>query len=190
MSDHLAWAQWWASPWLSSHPDASSAQAFHAMHAVCRSQPGLACAALGIEPCLPPAPLDTVLGLALASREQIDLAMALLDLTCHPYLDSPLCDEHRKWCERLPRRCTLTPCCSRTMIRCNCCGPGSSRLSGSVFDCAWPLIGCWRWKKRTRYSTTRMGGSIRFGRPLSGVLPQRAANSLIVNHNQPEHCPC
>ena len=103
MSDHLAWAQWWASPWQSSHPDASSAQAFHAMHAVCRSQPGLACAALGIEPCLPPAPLDTVLGLALASREQIDLAMALLDLTCHPYLDSPLCDEHRKWCERLAK---------------------------------------------------------------------------------------
>nr|WP_318836589.1 type III secretion protein [Pseudomonas khavaziana] len=44
-----------------------------------------------------------MLGLALASPEQIDLAVALLDLTCHPNLHSPLCDEHRKWCERLAK---------------------------------------------------------------------------------------
>ncbi|AZE64950.1 hypothetical protein SAMN05216475_0157 [Pseudomonas synxantha] len=103
MSDHLAWAQWWASPWLSSHPEATSTHAYDAVLPLCRSRPGLACAALGIEPCLPPAPCATVLGLALASPEQIDLAIALLDLTCHPNLDSPLCDEHRKWCERLAK---------------------------------------------------------------------------------------
>jgi len=100
MSDHLAWAQWWASPWQFSHPDATSAQAYHALPALCRSQPALACAALGIEPCLPPPPRATVLGLALASREQFDLAIALLELTCHPNVDSPLYDEHRKWCEQ------------------------------------------------------------------------------------------
>jgi hypothetical protein len=44
-----------------------------------------------------------VLGLALASREQFDLAIALLELTCHPNVDSPLYDEHRKWCERLAK---------------------------------------------------------------------------------------
>ena len=103
MSDHLAWAQWWASPWRFSHPDATSAQAYHALPALCRSQPALACAALGIEPCLPPPPCATVLGLALASREQFDLAIALLELTCHPNVDSPLYDEHRKWCERLAK---------------------------------------------------------------------------------------
>lgn len=102
MSEHLAWAQWWAFPWKYAHDDWKgdkhpAIDAFH--HNGCSAPASLT----GIAPCLPPAPHPTVLRLALASTEQLNLALTLVHDTFNPQAATPLSDSHHLWCMRLSK---------------------------------------------------------------------------------------
>lgn len=103
MNEHLAWAQWWALPWQAAHPDWLLADLVDIPSSLWRSHHAQANLVLGIEPCLPLAPSDTELRLALASSTQLDLMLALLENTCRPLFDGGLSEEQHLWCMRLSK---------------------------------------------------------------------------------------
>ncbi len=102
MNDHLAWAQWWAFPWRYAHTDWKEGlhDATDALYQSRLSVPGVF---MGVNACLPPALQPTVLRLALASREQLDLALTLAHDTFNPQTASPLSESHHQWCRRLSK---------------------------------------------------------------------------------------
>lgn len=102
LSEHLAWVQWWAFPWKYAHEDWSHG-ALSAMEELDRSGGLIPCNLPGIATCLPPAPHATVLRLALASMEQLDLALALIHGTFHPEATSALSENHQLWCTRISK---------------------------------------------------------------------------------------
>jgi hypothetical protein len=103
MSEHLAWARWWALPWMSSHEDWRSFGQYPAIDGFYRCRQVMASTIEGIAPCLPPAHHPTVLRLALASSEQLDLALALIDSVCRPAIAAPLSEHQHLWCMRLSK---------------------------------------------------------------------------------------
>jgi len=58
---------------------------------------------MGVKACLPPATNPTVLRLALASSEQLDLALALAHDTVNPHAAPTLSESHHHWCRRLSK---------------------------------------------------------------------------------------
>ncbi|CAM3384806.1 hypothetical protein SAMN04490207_2645 [Pseudomonas gessardii] len=98
ISDHLAWAQWWAFPWKPSHQSWRSAERFPAIDALERIASRLPKTIAAIAPCLPPAPQPTEVRLALASTEQLNLMLALLHTTCRPEDAAPISKSHHQWC--------------------------------------------------------------------------------------------
>ncbi len=57
----------------------------------------------GVAPCLPPTPQPTLLQLALASPDQLDLVLELIDSTCRPTQTSALNENLHQWCNRLSK---------------------------------------------------------------------------------------
>jgi hypothetical protein len=102
INEHLAWVQWWAFPLKYAHEDWRD-DAFSAMDAFARSGGLLPCPPPGVATCLPPAPHATVLRLALASMEQLDLALTLIHDTFSPQASSTLSESHQLWCTRLSK---------------------------------------------------------------------------------------
>lgn len=102
MSEHLAWAQWWAFPWKYAHEDWRDGN-HAAMDALHRRGGWVLCNLPGVVACLPPAPHATVLRLALASMEQLNLALTLIHDTFNPQASSALNDSHQLWCTRLSK---------------------------------------------------------------------------------------
>lgn len=102
MSEHRAWAQWWALPWEASHADWRVLDQ-DSVDALRRAQHARISKLLGIAPCLPPPPHTSVLRLALASTEQLNQMLALLGNTCHRPIDGPVSDIHHQWCLRLSK---------------------------------------------------------------------------------------
>lgn len=103
INDHLAWAQWWASPWKLSHEDWRAIGKYPAINALYRSRRLVTSTLPGIAPCLPPAPDPSVLRLALAEAEQLNLAVALIHTTFSPAAAAPLSERHHQWCMRLSK---------------------------------------------------------------------------------------
>ena len=101
MSEHLIWAQWWAFPWKYAHKDWANDNypAIDTLYHCGRLAPDNL---TGIGACLPTAPHPTVLRLALASTEQLNLALTLVHGTFNPEA-APLSDSHRLWCLRLSK---------------------------------------------------------------------------------------
>lgn len=102
LSEHLAWAQWWAFPWkhaLQGWKDGKY-PAINALYRIGRSAPD---DLTGIAACLPPAPDPTVLRLVLATTEQLDLALTLVHDTFNPDATAPLSDSQHLWCTRLSK---------------------------------------------------------------------------------------
>lgn len=104
MSEELAWVKWWAFPWTLSHPDWSAFEPGpQSLSSLYRSH----CQALnetaGIAAGLPARPNDSTLRLALASAQQIALALALVDNVRHPHRQSSLDDDHKLWCTRFAK---------------------------------------------------------------------------------------
>lgn len=102
MNEHLAWAQWWAFPWKYAHEDwkgdkYSWIDALHHNRHLVRGS------LMGVAACLPPAPNVTVLRLALASNEQLNLALTLVHDTFNPEVAHPLSDSDHLWCIRLSK---------------------------------------------------------------------------------------
>ncbi|WP_256350056.1 type III secretion protein [Pseudomonas sp. P7759] len=56
-----------------------------------------------IAPCLPLAPTPTLIRLALAPHQQLDLALSLIHGTFNPAQGTSLNEDHRLWCMRLSR---------------------------------------------------------------------------------------
>lgn len=103
MTEQLNWVQWWAFPWRSAHADWKVADKYRALDALCRSNHALASTTLGIPPCLPATPHVTVLRLALASKAQLELMLALLSDTCHRPIDGVLSENQHLWCLSLSK---------------------------------------------------------------------------------------
>lgn len=100
--EHLAWAQWWAFPWKYAHKDWKDDQ-YPAVDALYRNRRWVPGDFMGVNACLPPTPDATVLQLALASNEQLDLALTLVYDTFNPKAALPLSDSHHQWCTRLSK---------------------------------------------------------------------------------------
>lgn len=101
MSEHLAWAQWWAFPWRTSH---ESWRSFYPEIALIHGCDALMKNELaGAAPCLPPQPQFAVLRLALASTEQLNLALNLIHLTAIPKSAPSLSEGHNLWCMSLSK---------------------------------------------------------------------------------------
>lgn len=100
MREQLAWAQWWAFPWKQAHEDwrGDKYRAIERLFYSGRSAPE---DLTGFVACLPAAPHATVLRLALASTDQLNLALALANHTFNPQAASPLSEDHHEWCMRL-----------------------------------------------------------------------------------------
>lgn len=106
MSEYLAWVQWWAFPWR--YADEEWKDGLHgAINALSRSRGSVPGVFMGVNACLPPALQPTVLRLALASNEQLDLALTLAHDTLNPQVASLLSESHHQWCSRLSK--TLPP---------------------------------------------------------------------------------
>lgn len=102
MSERLAWAEWWAFPWEHAHEDwrGDKYPSISVLYHSRRSAPdGLT----SIAACLPPAPHPTVLRLALASTEQLNLALTLVHGTFNPEAAPPLSESQHLWCMRLSK---------------------------------------------------------------------------------------
>lgn len=102
MSEQLAWALWWAFPWKYAHEDWRGDE-FPATRALYNSERLVPGRLTDIAACLPPPPHLTVLRLALAPEEQLDLALALVRNTFNPEVAAPLSDSHHLWCLRLSK---------------------------------------------------------------------------------------
>lgn len=102
MREHLAWAQWWAFPWKHAHQDWKGGEylAIERLFQRGRSAPD---SLTGFAACLPAAPHPTVLKLALASTEQLNLVLTLVHDTFNPEAAAPLSDSHHQWCMRLSK---------------------------------------------------------------------------------------
>lgn len=102
MSEQLAWAKWWAFSWKSAHEDWKDDQpaGIDALFQIRVSLPGRF---MGVDDCLPPVPHPTVLRLALASSEQLELALTLVNDILRPQAAAALDDSHQQWCIRLSK---------------------------------------------------------------------------------------
>lgn len=102
MSEHLAWAQWWAFPWKYAHEEWRGSH-YSAIEANYQNGRRVPYDFAGVAPCLPPAPQTTVLRLALSSNEQLNLALTLVHDTFNPEAAAHLSDSHQLWCLRLSK---------------------------------------------------------------------------------------
>lgn len=103
MSEYLAWAQWWGLPWRASHqswdllnkyPDIDKLSPYHA---------SATCELIGVTSCLPPPPHPVVLQLAVASTEQFELMMTLLQNTFTPKFECAMDESNHQWCIHLSK---------------------------------------------------------------------------------------
>ena len=102
LSEHLAWVQWWACPWQNAHEDWKEGQ--HAtFNTLYQGKQPVWGVFMGVKACLPPATNPTVLRLALASSEQLDLALTLAHDTVNPHAAPTLSESHHHWCRRLSK---------------------------------------------------------------------------------------
>ncbi len=102
MRENLAWAQWWAFPWEHAHEDWKGDE-YLAINVLYHRQRLSPRDLKGIATCLPAPPHPTVLRLALASNEQLELALTLVRGTVNPEAASPLSGSHHLWCMRLSK---------------------------------------------------------------------------------------
>lgn len=100
MREQLAWAQWWAFPWKQAHEDwrGEEYRAIERLFYSGRSAPDNL---TGFKACLPAAPHATVLRLALATTDQLNLVLALVNHMFNPQASSPSSESHHQWCMRL-----------------------------------------------------------------------------------------
>ncbi|WP_432755043.1 type III secretion protein [Pseudomonas sp. WMBT8] len=86
-----------------SREDWRAADEHPALNGLYRSRHSWVGKIYGIAPCLPPPPQPTLLQLALASPDQLDLVLALVDSTCRPSHASLLNESLLQWCNRLSK---------------------------------------------------------------------------------------
>ncbi|AZE82139.1 type III secretion protein HrpD [Pseudomonas orientalis] len=102
LDEHLAWARWWAFPWESAHEDWKGND-YPALESLFRRGQSAPHTLTGYAACLPADPHTTVIRLALASREQLNLMLALVHDIFNPEDSALLTDSHHQWCKRLSK---------------------------------------------------------------------------------------
>lgn len=102
LHDHLAWARWWAFPWESAHEDWKGSD-YAAIETLFRRGQSAPDKLTGYAACLPADPNTTVIHLALASKDQLNLMLALVHGTFTPRGSTLLSDSHHQWCMRLSK---------------------------------------------------------------------------------------
>ncbi len=102
-NEQLAWAQWWAWPWLNAHTDWRERVGAGISPALYRGQHQLINASLGIEPCLARLPSTALLRLVQASLSQRNLMLELVDCVCRSTGAALLSEEQQVWCQRLAK---------------------------------------------------------------------------------------
>ncbi|NKI47418.1 type III secretion protein [Pseudomonas fluorescens] len=100
MREQLAWAQWWAFPWKQAHEDWRGEE-YRAIERLFYNGRSVPDNLTGFKACLPAAPHATVLRLALATTDQLNLGLALVTHIFNPEAPSPLSESHHQWCMRL-----------------------------------------------------------------------------------------
>lgn len=100
--EYLSWARWWVFPWETAHDDWKGAD-YPVIETLLRSGQSVPDKLLGYAACLPANPHPTVIRLALASREQLNLMLALVHHTFNPQDSALLTDIHHQWCVRLSK---------------------------------------------------------------------------------------
>ncbi|AZF56629.1 hypothetical protein C4J84_0730 [Pseudomonas sp. R11-23-07] len=104
---NLAWARWWAAPWLYAHADWKSTHTHAALVDIHRRGLVATGTHYGITPCLPTMPDPALLQLAIASCEQLELGLALIDGICRPSYAAALDEHHLLWCNSLSKALCL-----------------------------------------------------------------------------------
>ncbi|WP_226939951.1 type III secretion protein [Pseudomonas aylmerensis] len=92
---------------MSCHNDWAAVDRYVELRKRIRSHQECAANIYGIVPCLPPNPQPTLLKLALASTDQLELALALIDSTCRHTQTSVLDESQNQWCTRLSKTLPL-----------------------------------------------------------------------------------
>ena len=103
MSEHLAWAQWWAFPWRYSHADWKAIVTPSALNTFYDSRGTISSPISGILPCLPSTPNSAVLQLVMASTEQLSLVLALAHNILSPATAARPSESDQVWCIRFAR---------------------------------------------------------------------------------------
>ncbi|PMV26765.1 type III secretion protein [Pseudomonas sp. FW305-3-2-15-A-LB2] len=100
--EHLSWARWWVYPWQSAHEDWKGEE-YTVIETLFRSGQSAPDNLSGYAACLPVDPHPTVIRLVLASREQLNLMLALVHDTFNPQDSALLTNIHHQWCRRLSK---------------------------------------------------------------------------------------
>jgi hypothetical protein len=103
MSEHLAWARWWACPWAGAQSKWGVLGSRTNSTALYRSRHTSVSTALAIEPCLPPIPSSALLRLVFASAQQRELMLTLIDSILRPINEPSLNEDQYLWCLRLAK---------------------------------------------------------------------------------------
>jgi len=98
MSEYLAWAQWWGLPWRASHQSWELLNKYPDIDRLSPNHASAICELIGITACLPPSPHPVVLQLAVASMEQFELMITLLQNTFIPKSAHILDESNHQWC--------------------------------------------------------------------------------------------
>lgn len=106
LHEHLVWARWWAFPWESAHEDWKGDD-YPVIETLFRHGQSAPDKLAGYMACLPAEPNTTVIRLALASREQLNLTLALVHDTFNLKDSALLTDSHHQWCMRLAKALPL-----------------------------------------------------------------------------------
>lgn len=103
MNETLAWVRWWFFPWSHAHEEWGACSQYSGLEALWRAEHVRASADLNISASLPQPPQATVLGLALASAEQLQELLVLLGHISHRPVDGEVSDAQHRWCLRLSK---------------------------------------------------------------------------------------
>ena len=109
MSDDLRWVRWWAFPWENAHIDWFTRKGFIETAALSRAHHARASRLFEIEPELPPPASTVLLQLVLASAQQQDLILTLVNEVYNAPHDNRLNQEQLLWCQRLAKALPPTP---------------------------------------------------------------------------------
>jgi hypothetical protein len=103
MNEELVWVSWWACPWRNAHVDWLTQTGLVENAALSRSHHDRVSAMFDIRPELAPPLSAAVLQLVLASAQQRDLVLTLVNEVYNAPHDSRLNQEQRLWCQRLAK---------------------------------------------------------------------------------------
>ncbi|KMT55277.1 type III secretion protein [Pseudomonas fildesensis] len=109
MSEDLAWVRWWVCPWENAHLDWRTHTDPMQTAALSRSHHGRVGSLFQIDPELPQRPSQALLQLVMASAQQRDLVLLLVNEVHNATQDNRLNQDQLLWCQRLAKALVPDP---------------------------------------------------------------------------------